>query len=140
MIHHRERLLSASNRAMTLFVSMPGLDNFQGKRDDELVLLSALKTDSAAALADLLQQLVMADPVSRFFPNRTSQSGFKWSILWRLFQKITDLIVAFAAVLDRSRIASSFAARTLQVRGAFPSGNRRASVKTSTSRLGEIIH
>ena len=60
---------SASNRAMTLAVSMPRLDDLERHPAADRVLLLGHEDDAEAAFADLLNEFVGANDSPRAFPD-----------------------------------------------------------------------
>ena len=85
---------SASKRAITCRVSMPGLMILSATRRRTGCLLLGHEDDAEAAFADLLQQLVGADDRARLLGNRLHGSG-ALSVEGRSIEKAAHIIVGF---------------------------------------------
>ena len=112
---------SASKRAMTWRLSMPGLMTLSATLRWTGSRLLGHEDGAHAAFADLLQQLVRADNRAGRFGGHGRIESRCW-FKQRLIQKTARCIVRLEQALDLSPQAGIALASTIQKRGAFGRG------------------
>ena len=131
---------SASKRAMTSFVSMPELDDLERDAAAHRLLLLGHVDDAAAALADLLQQLVGADSGAGGIVRRRRLDIPGDVRNRRRLQKVADLLVG---VKERFHPPEEFgvaAARLLQIALPLRHRQRERGGKQLFVALGGLTH
>jgi hypothetical protein len=110
MIHQSKRLplgFKATDHALRVHSR---LDNFQSDPPPDRLLLFCHENNPASALTNLLEQLVMANAVARFFYPRKRLSSFWWPLRCRSSKEIACLFVSLQQGFDsEAELADSLA-------------------------------
>ena len=97
MVHQRQRLALGLEPGNDLFGVHAQLDDLEGHPPLHRLLLLGHIDHPAAALADLLQQLVPADPVAKFFGHslgaRGDGTGLSGHCCWRASKELARIVV-----------------------------------------------
>src|SRR5882724_2664823 len=93
MIHQRESLTFSLKSGHDTFGVHSWFDDFQSDSTPNRLLLFRHINDAAPAFSNLLQQLVSANSITRFFANRGFSHGLR--LEQELLQKVASLIVNF---------------------------------------------
>src|SRR5260221_7128187 len=113
-------------------------NDFEGNSSLNRLLLFGHINHAAAAFANLLQQFVSANSVTRFFAKRSLSHGFR---LGRgLLQKIASLIVYFQQLFDPLAQFGISATSTLQEGAALGGRQLEGFRKQHYVPFGGIIH
>src|SRR5438105_6979640 len=140
MVHERERLSFSVKPGNDAFRVHAWFDDLQGHPPTNRFLLLSHEDYTAAAFADLLQQLVTSDPVARLLAYGHSRKPLERHTIWWSFQECAGAPLNLEKDLHlapQNLIASTC---SLQKSGAFVFGKSRGFSEKSERAIGLVIH
>src|SRR6267142_3404548 len=140
VVHQRHCLalgFKAGNHALRVHSR---LDNFQRDPSSDGCLLFGHVNHPASALTNLLEQLVMAHVVARFFSRRKHLSSFWWPLRWRSAKEIACLFVSLQQGFDSEAELDVSLASLAQISIALLRWKPESLRENSNIRVRSTVH
>src|SRR2546427_9404561 len=140
MVHQRERLSFSVESRNDAFRVHAWFDDLQGHPPTNRFLLLSHEDYTAAAFADLLQQVVTSYSIAGLFTDGHSRQPFDRQAVWRLLQECAGAPLNLEKDLHlgpQNLIASTC---SIQKSGAFVFGKIHSFSEKSERAIGVVIH
>src|SRR2546430_3652653 len=140
MVHERERLSFSVKSRNDTFRVHAWLNDLQGHPPANRLLLLSHKDYTAAAFADLLQQLVTSNPIAGLFADGHSWHSFDRQTIRRLFQEFAGAPMNLEKDLHLTSENLIPSACSIQKSGAFAIRKSHSFSEKSERAIGVVIH